>query len=227
MRQIKDFSGITQMKIETYLALDYYQKIVERLRGKKVLDVGCVDDGEIGANEIRLWNHWFIVKMGREVVGIDIREGPLRQLKRLGFKVKKMDAQRINFRERFDVVFAGELIEHLPNPGMFLVSAARVLRKEGQIILSTPNPFSLSRLVRVVQSLTNEPAVNPDHTMYFSPQNIKTLAEKCKLQVVKIDYAHFPFTQQRLLVKLNQIGCKILGERFKEQMLVFIKTAND
>lgn len=220
--QEKNFSCYNGQPVEKYLKSDYYRKIYQYILGKKVLDVGCIDDGEENVNKIRLWNHWFMVKTASDVVGIDIRTAPIRQLKELGFKVKRMDAQNIKFNTKFDVVFAGELIEHLPNPGLFLASSASVLKEHGRIVLSTPNPFSLNRLVRVVQFRTNEPAVNPDHTLYFSPQNIRTLAQKCNLQVVKIVYAHFPFTQSSWLIKLNQIGCRILGEKFKEQMIVFI-----
>ncbi len=219
----KDFSGITNIPSSEYLKHDYYRTVINYLRGKIILDVGCIDDGTEGANEIRLWNHWFLHKICKRVIGIDLREVPLGQLKKMGFNVKKMDAQEISFREKFDVVFAGELIEHLPNPGLFLMSAANVLAENGMVILSTPNPFSLNRLVRVFQSFTNEPAVNPDHTMYISPQNIRTLARKCNLKVVKIEYAHFPFSRPNWLIALNQIGCRIIGERFKEQMIIFIR----
>lgn len=224
LKMRKNFTGITSVKLGSYLQRDYYQTIVNYIHDKTVLDVGCIDDGTQDANQVRLWNHWFIVNIAREVIGIDIRSEPIRQLKEMGFKVRIMDAQKIQFKNKFDVVFAGELIEHLSNPGLFLTSAARGLKKDGLIILSTPNPFSLNRLVRILQTLTNEPAVNPDHTLYLSPQNIRTLAHKCGLRVKRIDYAHFPFTKSSLLIKLNQLGCKLLGNKFKEQMMVFIET---
>ncbi|MEK7090972.1 MAG: methyltransferase domain-containing protein [Patescibacteria group bacterium] len=219
----KDFLGITSVPIDEYLKHDYYQKIIEYIRGKKLLDVGCIDDGQDDVNKVRLWNHWLLFKVSKSITGIDVRVGPIKQLKQIGFNVVRMDAQNMRFKDKFEVIFAGELIEHLPNPGLFLRSAANLLDKNGLIILSTPNPFSLNRIVRVFQSLTNEPAVNPDHTMYLSPQNIRTLAKKCDLAVIRIDYAHFPFTRNNLLIILNKIGCKLIGDRFKEQMLVFIQ----
>ncbi len=217
-----DFTGIKEISTDKYLKWDYYQKIIGYLKDKDVLDVGCLDDGTSGANEVRWWNHWFLYSVCKSVVGIDVREKQINQLRKMGLNVKKMDAQNIKFKQKFDIVFAGELIEHLPNPGQFLVSAANSLAKNGRIILSTPNTFSLSRLVRVFQKISNEPNVNPDHTMYFSPQNIITLANKCHLNVMKIEYAHFPFSHFSLLIELNKIGCKIMGERFKEQMIVHV-----
>ncbi len=41
--------------------------------------------------------------------------------------------------EFFDIVYAGEVFEHLYNPDFFLQEASRVLKKGGFIILSTPN----------------------------------------------------------------------------------------
>ena len=45
--------------------------------------------------------------------------------------------------ESLDILFAGEAIEHVRFPKRFLAEAYRVLRPEGQIILSTPNRDAL------------------------------------------------------------------------------------
>lgn len=50
------------------------------------------------------------------------------------------DAERLPFRDgAFDLVFAGELLEHLVHPAAFLEEASRVLRAGGLLALSTPN----------------------------------------------------------------------------------------
>lgn len=141
----------------------------------------------------------------------------------LGFNAKVMDAEQIKFNEKFDVVFAGELIEHLPNPGLFLKAAQKVLKPDGLIVLSTPNTFSASKIIRVMQMITNDPPENPDHTIYFTPQRLGTLAKKCGLRLLEVDYSFFPFTNKTLLMGLNQLVCKFLGDKFKEQILVVLK----
>ena len=41
----------------------------------------------------------------------------------------------------FDTITAGELIEHLENPSNFLRGCHQILRDDGQLLLSTPNPY--------------------------------------------------------------------------------------
>lgn len=209
--------------ISEYLCHDYYQKIASYITNKDVLDVGCVEHDLSRANSTRPWNHWFIYKLAKSSLGIDIEEKSLQLMKKAGFNVRTLDAEKMNFSNKFDVVFAGELIEHLPNPGIFLKKCNKALRKRGKIIITTPNTYSVNRIVRVIQFMTNEPPVNIDHTLYLSPRTMTTLAEKCGIKVSKIEYAHYPFSGNGLLVILNKLVCKILGNRFKEQMIIFIE----
>ncbi len=53
------------------------------------------------------------------------------------------DAEFIPFkRSQFDIIIAGELIEHLPDPRIFLRECHHVLKPSGHLILSTPNKKS-------------------------------------------------------------------------------------
>src|SRR3990167_6641591 len=214
---------ITGIKISDYRKQEYYQTVNKFIKGKNVLDVGCVDEKLTRINKNRLWNHWFIYKQASSVVGIDIEYSEINKLKSMGFDVITMSAEEIYFKKKFDTVFAGELIEHLPNPGLFLQKAKNALKKKGVIVLSTPNTYAINKIIRVIQYRTNNPPENPDHTMYFTPENIKTLADKCGLKVIKIDYSHFPFTEDSLLIKLNKIACRVFGEKFKEQLIAVLK----
>lgn len=228
---IKDINKfkINSAPIEDYLKQEYYRKILPYIKGKVVLDVGCTAHDllskSVYANEYRLWSHWFLYKMAKKVIGIDIEKKSVETMNYLGFNAKIMDAEHINFDEKFDVVFAGELIEHLTNPGLFLKAAKRSLVPGGIILLSTPNTFSLHKIIRIMQGLTNEPPENSDHTMYFSPLRLETLAKKCGLRLVKIDYSFFPFARQTPFVILNKLVCKIIGKngRFKEQIMAVLK----
>lgn len=208
--------------IYDYLRHDYYQKIVSYIRKKDVLDVGCVEEDIRKANSQRPWNFWFVYKLAKNCVGIDIEKESIEAMKKAGFNAQVMDAEKISFKNRFDVVFGGEVIEHLPNPGNFLKACAQALRKGGKIILTTPNAFSANRLFRVFQFITNEPGGNIDHTLYLTPQTITTLVKKCGLSISKIDYAHYPYSGNGPLILLNKLVCKIIGDRFKEQMIVVI-----
>jgi len=132
-----------------------------------VLDVGFWGQG-VTSNDPN-WPHKLINNRSKEVYGLD-----------LDFNEKIFDEKRYfkasaeNFDSpiKFDVIFAGDLIEHLSNPGLFLDSCTRNLKPNGRLILTTPNCFSLFSITEKITKF--EPTVNKDHTCYF---NLKTLAQ--------------------------------------------------
>lgn len=63
--------------------------------------------------------------------------------KQKGIKAFKVDlnySDKLMFEDDFfDLIFAGEIIEHLINPDIFLEEVNRILSPDGILILSTPN----------------------------------------------------------------------------------------
>lgn len=109
--------------------MDRVEFALQNLHGK-ILDVGY----SIGGIHSK-----FLEKFGpTNVYGVDI------ETKKDTAHYKRSTAEKIPFRARFfDSVFAGELIEHVESPEKFLAEAARVLKKGGIIIITTPNRDSL------------------------------------------------------------------------------------
>lgn len=214
--------NISKLILRDYLKHEYYRKIINYVKDKDVLDVGCVDGDIKVVNVKRLWNHWFIHLLAKRVTGIDIEKNSIRKMKSMGFNALYMSAEEIKFKNKFDVVFGGEVIEHLSNPGLFLLGAKKALKKDGVIVLSTPNTYAVNKIIRVIQLRTNEPPENLAHMMYFTPRNLQALCEKYVLNLIDIDYAHFPFINDTLLNKLNKIACALLGSIFKEQIITVI-----
>jgi SAM-dependent methyltransferase len=92
------------------------------------------------------------------------------------------DAENLEIDAAFNTIVAGELIEHLSNPGSFLVSAARHLAPDGTIVLTTPYSQGLPN---VLYAWVKYPRTcwNPEHTMWFCPQTLERLAEVAGLKV--------------------------------------------
>ncbi len=75
---------------------------------------------------------------------------------------------------KFDVVVAGEIVEHLNNPGLFLSSVSGVLDPDGLLIITTTNAYCLRRFLRVPFGYES---IHPDHTYYFSHTTLRRLVE--------------------------------------------------
>jgi 2-polyprenyl-3-methyl-5-hydroxy-6-metoxy-1,4-benzoquinol methylase len=104
-------------------------------RGKKVLDLGC-RDGALSR----------FYREGNEIIGVDIDREALRICQeRSGIETFCLNLNDLLPFEAssFDVVVAGEVIEHLYYPEFFLEEVARVLKPEGRFIGSTCNAFRL------------------------------------------------------------------------------------
>lgn len=109
----------------------------------KVLHVGCCgdDDGFVqewkGGTALHKYLHDLL---GDNLIGVDINEKRVQELNDKGMKAFVGDAQNLpKSIGKFDVIVAGEVIEHLENSGLFLRSARQLLREESRLILTTPN----------------------------------------------------------------------------------------
>jgi 2-polyprenyl-3-methyl-5-hydroxy-6-metoxy-1,4-benzoquinol methylase len=109
--------------------------ILAAASGNDVLDIGCVAADGL----MRL--HRDIRAVARSCVGLD-------QVAADG--VISGDAQAFALGRRFDVIIAGEVIEHLGDVRGFLDSTAEALLPRGRLIVTTPNAFSGIMLRRAV-----------------------------------------------------------------------------
>jgi hypothetical protein len=71
--------------------------------------------------------------------------------------------------ESVDVIFAGESIEHVRLPARFLSECHRVLKSDGQIVLTTPNRDAL-----LYQIQNDEYCIGPEHFWLFNQEELKT-----------------------------------------------------
>lgn len=55
----------------------------------------------------------------KKSVGLEIDEESVKKLKSEGYSVLQGDAQNFDINQKFDVLVAGELIEHLDNQAYF------------------------------------------------------------------------------------------------------------
>ncbi len=154
--------------------------LMEVVRGRRVLDIGCVDHF---ADAVRRpgFLHSKIAAAAGTCLGVDIDADGVRELARHGYDALHADVTVEHEREviarrgPFDVIVAGEVIEHLETPGSLFALAAECLDGDGCLVLTTPNPYAAHRVAAGRRLLSWE---NADHVTYLFPSGIVELASR-------------------------------------------------
>lgn len=151
-----------------------------------VLDVGFWGQGI--KNDSNNWPHKLLQERAKDVYGIDIEYEDSMIPATERHKYQKAPAESFFFDKEFDVIFAGDLIEHLVNPGLFLDNAKKHLKEGGRLIVTTPNNYNLFNIAG--KFTRSEPIVNADHTFYFNRPTIKVLLDKCGWSVSEFGFMY-------------------------------------
>jgi len=169
--------------------------ILSQCEGKSVLHLGCTNwpytEAAIKNNDLL---HTAIAKRSSELFGIDADEEGLDVLRANGFSnLYTGDLEHLDeclLDRTFDVVVAGEVIEHLNNPGLFLDGVKRFLRPDSILLLTTINAYCAMRYALYAfkgRSGENEP-VHPDHVAYYSFSTLGLLLRRHDLEIKDLLY---------------------------------------
>lgn len=153
--------------------------------GTSVLDVGFWGQGT--SVDSPNWVHRLLKERKADVWGIDI-EYDEKQLQGDVSHYRKASAESFSLPEKFDTIFAGDIIEHLSNPGLFLDASKQHLKSSGKLVLTTPNAFNLFNIVE--KFTKDEPTVNSDHTFYFNKKTLLKLLEKNGWEADEVNYLY-------------------------------------
>ncbi|MDE2059877.1 MAG: class I SAM-dependent methyltransferase [candidate division NC10 bacterium] len=162
------------------------EKVVRNLRhlpSGKHLEVGYSKGGFADS----------LSKIGWDCTGLDLNAHDQAVIKTIecdlneGFPVEA---------EEFDLVTAGEVIEHMLDEGAFLDECRRVLRKGGTLVVTTPNlSYSLNRL-RVLIGKTPLFVYAPYHYHFHTRQTLVGLMEKHEFSVTKVLSSHVLYSRR-------------------------------
>jgi 2-polyprenyl-3-methyl-5-hydroxy-6-metoxy-1,4-benzoquinol methylase len=163
--------------------------------GKDVLDIGCVQH-DPQSYKSRFWVHKAIAKVAKSVIGLDLHEEGVKVLQAQGFNVIAADAESFELQRTFDVIVAGDIIEHLGNLNGFLMSCRSHLRPQGRLLVATPNPGDC--LYRDKAALSAEVSNNPEHVCWVCPRTLRQLVRRHGMDVGAIEFGS-RFWRDRLM----------------------------
>jgi SAM-dependent methyltransferase len=175
--------------------VDRSETIIAACAGRSVCHLGFVDEHQMDSkmNE-GTWLHSRIAEVSGRLVGLDLEPSGVALAKELGYEAYAADAQEAEQLaalglEPFDVIVAGEIIEHLDAPGPFLRGLHVLASDTGKLILTTPSAY---RLANFLTPLSGGELVHPDHTAWHSPSTLRTLLERSGWQIELVTFYQNP-----------------------------------
>tara|TARA_R110000868_G_scaffold132381_8_gene343332 strand:+ start:7180 stop:7863 length:684 start_codon:yes stop_codon:yes gene_type:complete len=137
--------------------------------------------------------------------------------------------QEIDIEQKFDVVTSIEVIEHLRDPRHFVSQLAKLVKKDGTIIITTPNNESLNSILSfIVRGYFS--AFSPrDYPAHITPiteyQLRQIISEQQDLELERVHYlrnGRIPGTK----FKWRSLFPFLSGKRFADNFAVVIKKKN-
>lgn len=135
--------------------------------------------------------------------GVELCEQPAEMARKAGLKVHQGTLESATLPEgTFQLVAAWMVIEHVPEPRQTLTGLHRLMRPEGQILLSIPNARCWQRFLFGKAWYCWD---LPRHLQHFSPASIRRILEDCGFQQIEVIH------QRTLLSLMGSIGMVILS----------------
>lgn len=142
--------------------------------GRDVVDIGVVEHF-VGNQEREGWLHRNLVEVAKTCRGVDILADDVEELRRRGYDVEVHDLTESPIDGEFDLAVMGEVVEHLGAPEPFLVNVRKMLRPDGRLVLTTPNPYMLHRTWKSLRGTFPD---SVDHALLLGPGNVLELATR-------------------------------------------------
>jgi len=178
--------------------INLIRQYFKEIKGLNILECGVANGGVVD----------LLNKEGTSCFGVDINP---RQIGGVKIIQKDLNEGFPDFKIKFDVIFAGEVIEHLFDDTKFIRNCREFLKPNGLLIITTPNlVFSVNRLLMLFGRMPMF-AYASYHYHIYNKKTIENLIKQEKFEILKTTSSHILFSTRR-----NKLGkiFEILGNFF-------------
>ncbi len=184
-------------------------KIMESLPVGRLLDIGC-STGDWAA-------HW--QEKGWQSAGVDIDREHAQLARSRGIDAKYCDLNHDQLpfeKQSFDLIFAGEVIEHLIDTDGFISELYRCLRSGGHLLITTPNLVSFENRLRVLLGIypvwVNYNLSGSGHVRAYTPRVLRKQLREHGFEVVIHKGNWVPFIPQHFLTDIDLAVLAVTGD---------------
>lgn len=176
---VEDFSLVQRLDI-----------IKAACTGKRVLHLGCTNYPYTQESiDKQMLLHSELERIASDLWGLDSDQAGIEVLRSNGSKqillgdLENLD--EVELDQTFDVIVAGEMIEHLNNPGLFFRGIKRFMGDGSQLVVTTVNAYCGMRFLwyGLRGKRGRVEFVHPDHVSYYSYSTLKVLLERHELHL--------------------------------------------
>lgn len=205
----------TLAKLPVGRPVDRLSYIAELCRDKTVLDIGCYDETALAKRDTEHWLHDRIRAQACRVVGVDCSsqippEGIRTGNNSIIHRGDGVDiAHEILQGEDFEMVVAGEFIEHIENPLLFFKNMKQAFPGR-DLVISTPNGVCFANTL--LGSIGRE-VQHPDHLHNFTFKILNTLCLRAGFRDWEIVPYRFYATEMILQSRGMRRSFVVLVER--------------
>ena len=165
-----NFFQLMKMGLRDIRINDFYK---DDIKNRKFLDIGCATGLLLSDMKDKGW----------DTKGVEIcRSSAEYGIKKSGLDIFIGTLEEAAFPDNyFDVVHFSHLIEHVPDPKALLMEIKRVLKKDGHIVITTPNADGWQ--ARAAKN--NWRSAIPDHIYLFTKKTMKKLLGNTNYRIIK------------------------------------------
>jgi 2-polyprenyl-3-methyl-5-hydroxy-6-metoxy-1,4-benzoquinol methylase len=162
--------------------------VVDRARGTRVIHVGFADAGYRDFHMAEeQWLHDHLAGVAKELVGVDLDAAGVAEAVEQGHEAYVADCCDVDAVAALDLapgqtVIAGEIIEHLDDPGSFLDAMHVLCAPDGVLVITTPNAYGW---VNPAALLAGYEVNHPDHIAMYTWRTLSQMLGRHGWEVVE------------------------------------------